>query len=133
FCDDCPGEERTITDIIAQVMKTRYPDATEDERAIYQLAEMTTYGAGLLRQKTDEAQWSAYTANLALAQAAMDAGNWPEARERLAQCPESKRGWEWTHLSHRAQPVRAVIRGTGNTDDSAWASADGRYALVPSR
>lgn len=57
-----------------------------------------------------EAEWSAYTANIALAQAAMDAGNWPEARERLAECPETKRGWEWRWLSEKSAAVVGEVR-----------------------
>lgn len=52
-----------------------------------------------LRAQSDSAEWSAYTANLALAQQAMEAGNNPEARQRLAECPEGRRGWEWRYLS----------------------------------
>jgi len=65
-----------------------------------------------LVQQTDEAEWSSYTANLALAQMAMDNGNWPEARARLAQCPESKRGWEWDFLSSKARSVEREIPGS---------------------
>ncbi|MEM9167348.1 MAG: WD40 repeat domain-containing protein [Planctomycetota bacterium] len=54
----------------------------------------------------NEAEWSAYTANLALAQNAMDAGDWPAARRYLAECPESKRGWEWEFLNKQAQAIR---------------------------
>jgi len=74
-----------------------------------------------LDKQTDAAEWSAYTANLALAQAAMDAGNWPEARERLAECPESKRGWEWrfadllsqSTIMHAAQCNRGITSPDG--------------------
>tara|TARA_R110002096_G_scaffold435816_1_gene663002 strand:+ start:13820 stop:17806 length:3987 start_codon:yes stop_codon:yes gene_type:complete len=52
--------------------------------------------------RTDEVEWNSYTANLALAQMAMDNSNWPEARDRIAACPQSKRGWEWEYLSKRA-------------------------------
>ncbi len=55
----------------------------------------------------DAAELEAYIANLALAQAAMDNDNWPEARERLAACPESKRGWEWRFLDQSANEVIA--------------------------
>ena len=51
-----------------------------------------------LDKQTDAAEWSAYTANLALAQAALQSGNRLEAALRLEQCPESRRGWEWRVL-----------------------------------
>ena len=62
-----------------------------------------------LQEQVDAAEWSAYTANLALAQAAMEAGNYPEARKRLADAPESKRGWEWKLLWRRASAVDVAI------------------------
>ena len=61
----------------------------------------------------DDAQWDSYTANLALAQIAMDNGNWPEARDRIAACPESKRGWEWEFLSNKAGSVIREFAGYG--------------------
>lgn len=64
----------------------------------------------LVTQK-EVAEWSAYTANLALAQAAMDAGNYPEARKRLADAPASKRGWEWNCLQSNAEAVVFAAHG----------------------
>jgi serine/threonine protein kinase/WD40 repeat protein len=69
------------------------------------LAIMIEDAAMKMYDQTETAEWSAYTANLALAQAAMDAGNWPEARERLRECPESKRGWEWEFFRLRSESV----------------------------
>lgn len=69
--------------------------ARNNAEVAYAAREKLEVAYGDLAIQTEETEWSAYTANLALAQMAMDAGNWPEARERLAQCPESKRGWEW--------------------------------------
>lgn len=61
----------------------------------------------------DEAEWSSYTANLALAQLAMDAGNYPEARKRLADCPEGKRGWEWHLANLQSDSITHHIRAGG--------------------
>ncbi len=83
-----------------------------------------THNANLLLDSRDEAEWSAYTANLALAQSAMDAGDWSGARERLAECPESKRGWEWSLLSNKAHSVLREFRGDGTA-----VSPDGEYVL----
>jgi serine/threonine protein kinase len=51
----------------------------------------------------EAAEFEAYVANLNLAQNAMQNGQWPEAREFLAACPESQRSWEWRFLSKRAK------------------------------
>lgn len=64
-----------------------------------------------LAAQADAAEWSAHTANLALAQAALDADDYPEARRRLAECPEGKRGWEWRFLTLRAPSTVAVLGG----------------------
>ncbi len=72
----------------------------------------------------DANEWSAYTANLALAQAAMDAGNYPEARTRLANCPNSKRGWEWELQRSLAYRIDRFIP---TSDTMAAISHDGRW------
>ncbi len=82
----------------------------EDAKVLPALADTALGTVKKAIALADAAEWSAYTANLALAQAAMDAGNWPEARERLAQCPESKRGWEWRWLSEKAAAVVGEVR-----------------------
>jgi len=90
-----------------------------------QLAESLKEERDNLVEQTDTAEWSSYTANLALAQMAMDNGNWPEARARIAACPESKRGWEWEFLSNKAESVIAEFGGIGST-----ASPDAKYFLT---
>ncbi len=66
-----------------------------------------------LRQQTDAAEWSAYTANLALAQAALQSGNRLEAALRLEQCPESRRGWEWNVLRASADTSAYTYQAHG--------------------
>jgi WD40 repeat protein/serine/threonine protein kinase len=86
-----------------------------------------------LKIATDTAEWSAYTANLALAQAAMDAGDFPEARKRLADAPVSKRGWEFTLANTRASAcVRSITTGNGVNPSSGYglASPDGSIIVV---
>lgn len=73
-------------------------------------ADLTEANAKLLNT-ADAAEWSAYTANLALAQSSMDAGNYPETRKRLANCPENKRGWEWEFLQLQASAVNWMVFG----------------------
>ncbi len=80
-----------------------------------------------LKSERDELEWSVYTANLALAQNAMDNGNWPTAREYIAKCPESKRGWEWKYLNNKAKSVIAEFRGWSRL------SPDGKHILNVSR
>ena len=89
----------------------------------------------LLKEK-NSAELEAYIANLALAQAAMDNDNWPEARTRLAACPESKRGWEWNMLSLWANEVLTAIPKSGakplrfSQDDKQLAlSRGGEFAI----
>ncbi|MFN8817042.1 MAG: protein kinase domain-containing protein [bacterium] len=59
----------------------------------------------------DDAEWSAYAANLALAQAAMGTGNYPEARKRLSEAPERKRGWEAEFLDRASVSIVVMVPG----------------------
>ena len=79
---------------------------------------------------TEEAQWSAYTANLALAQNAMDANDWPTARRYLADCPQDKRGWEWSFLRQQACSVTFAVPGFWST---ASLTSDGTLRLTGSQ
>ncbi len=84
-----------------------------------------THNANLALESRDAAEWSAYTANLALAQLAMDAGNYPEARKRLAECPEGKRGWEWTFANLRCNAVTSRFK---LANDWIFSPTDSRLA-----
>lgn len=90
-------------------------------------AKAALHNADITLEANDKTEWSAYTANLALAQNAMDNGNWPEARERIADCPESKRGWEWEFLSKKAENVITEFPGL------SWLSPDGEVVLAVQR
>ena len=67
-----------------------------------------------LQSSKDSAETEAYIANLALAQAAMQADRWPEARQRLASCPKAKRDWEWSFLEKRSRIARYALPGYPN-------------------
>lgn len=51
------------------------------------------------------AEVDSYVANIGAAQAALAAGGYAEARERLDACPRSRRGWEWKYLREEAGSV----------------------------
>jgi serine/threonine protein kinase/WD40 repeat protein len=61
-------------------------------------------------ETADAAEWNAYTANLALAQAAIDASDYPGARAFLAKLPQAKGGWERELLEHQAAVFQYSIR-----------------------
>jgi WD40 repeat protein len=50
-------------------------------------------------------EMEAYIAHLTLAQSALQSDQYLEARQHLANCPESKRGWEWMFLNDKANSV----------------------------
>jgi serine/threonine protein kinase len=75
---------------------------------------------------TDEAEWSAYTANLALAQSALAANDYPEARKRIPDAPESKRGWEWEFFSRGTSAHNWKVAVHARVDG---VSADGKVVL----
>ncbi|MBS0187467.1 MAG: serine/threonine protein kinase [Planctomycetes bacterium] len=80
-----------------------------------------------LQRQADAAERSAYTANIALAQAAMQANNWPEARQRLQACPPGKRGWEWDLLSRESAGTLWAKRGDFK---KVAMSSDGRQLVA---
>ena len=65
-----------------------------------------------LKAQTDAAEWSAYTANLALAQQSIVNDAYPRARQLLSEVAPRLRGWEWTFLSRRAASVNFVLPET---------------------
>jgi serine/threonine protein kinase len=58
-----------------------------------------------LAEEKDAAEWSAYTASLALAQAAIDAGDMTESRIILTRLTQSKEGWEGTFMRRWADSI----------------------------
>ncbi len=69
------------------------------------------YNADVAIRNASVAQWSAYTANLALAQNAIDAGDWSAARDYIDKCPESHRDWEWQFLDRRSRHAKFTLTG----------------------
>ncbi|MFI4893546.1 MAG: protein kinase [Phycisphaerales bacterium JB058] len=118
--------------IVPVILSTRaYDESTDGDKlsidgyGLVQLGEMAIAHLDTLREERDRSLWSAYTANLALAQLAMDAGNYPEARKRLAECPEGKRGWEWTLANLRCYAVTSRIK---LANDWIFSPTDSRLA-----
>lgn len=92
-------------------LSEKYKSLPESDREIATLAGVAEYTLRSAVEQADAAEWSAYTANIALAQASMQANNWPEARQRLEACPTSKRGWEWEILQRESSGTRWAKRG----------------------
>ncbi len=74
------------------------------------------------RQSAEE---MASTANILAAQASLADGNYPEARERLRDCPPERRLWEWHYLMADASASQSAIRGTIQS-----LSRDGSTAII---
>jgi serine/threonine protein kinase/WD40 repeat protein len=60
-------------------------------------------------REREAAELESYIGNLAAAQAALTAHDYPGARARLAVCPEKLRGWEWYFMSRQADAVIRVL------------------------
>jgi WD40 repeat protein/serine/threonine protein kinase len=78
------------------------------------------------------AEFEAYAANLAAADASMTANEPASADSRLAACPERLRGWEWRWLNARSDVSIAVLSGHEDWVPSAKFSPDGTRILTAS-
>ncbi|MEM1183645.1 MAG: serine/threonine-protein kinase [Planctomycetota bacterium] len=109
-CEDCPPEQAsTVGEVFVntwlQFYGSYFSEESADERRLRAFAALAVGHAKDMVEARSEAEWSAYTANLALAQIAMDAGDWAGAREHLQRCPEINRGWEWRLLSTEVEAI----------------------------
>jgi WD40 repeat protein/serine/threonine protein kinase len=84
-----------------------------------------------------EAEWQAYVASIAAAEAAIRSDNVEEAHRRLAQTPEYLRGWEWRHLSGRLDRSllhlvghAGVVRGVEFSPDGTLLASAGDDSTV---
>jgi len=107
-----------------------------EARAQYEQAVSAQRELGVEKTRTEQALREAldhrarterqtYVANLLAAEAALGDQNLPLARERLQECPDAERGWEWRYLMARASVADFVIPG--------WRShltPDGRHLLA---
>ncbi|MFN0138005.1 MAG: hypothetical protein ACKVS9_18030, partial [Phycisphaerae bacterium] len=78
--------------------------------------------------RADEAEWNTYIGNLAAAQMLIADDKYPEARARLAACPETKRGVEWRFLHQKSQSILCVLPPAG----AASFSPDSKRVLTTS-
>lgn len=78
-------------------------------------------------REREAAELESYIGNLAAAQAALTAHDYPGARARLAVCPEKLRGWEWYFMSRQAD---AVIRILPKHLTPLCFSPDGQFVLI---
>lgn len=80
--------------------------------------------AGEQRQR-EEAEWQAYVANLAAANAALDAHDVVAARHRLDAAPVRLRNWEWGWLYRRLDDSLRTLAGHTSYVEAVAFSPDG--------
>jgi len=80
-----------------------------------------------LERQADAAEWSAYAAYVSLAQAALAANDYSEARRLLSQAPELNRGWEWSFIGRCSLQNRWAVPTKGS---SVFISQDGTRIVV---
>ena len=80
----------------------------------------TTKGARIAFER-DRADYKAYAASIAAAQASIETGRVDVAREHLAASPPELRGWEWHYLEHKLDASLLVVEtGMGAHVDIAF-------------
>ncbi|MFN9968781.1 MAG: hypothetical protein ACK58T_02675, partial [Phycisphaerae bacterium] len=87
------------------------PKISQERSDVLVLGATAKWAAQQLIDKAAAAEWSAYTANLALAQAAVTSHDYAEARRRASSLPPSKLGWEGRFVSHLAKSVLWAVTG----------------------
>jgi len=78
------------------------------------------------RASEEAAKRSAYVANVFAASAALERGDEAEARDRLGRCDKHLRGWEWDHLSLRADNSTIALEAHGSRVSGLAFRPDGR-------
>ena len=66
------------------------------------------------------AQRQSYVANLAAAQAGLQAGESVDAAMRLAACEPSIRAWEWSYLEFSLDQSVTTFEGDGASKAPPW-------------
>jgi len=89
-----PGIDPTL----ARLDTMREYAVTWIDQAVKSHQELQT-ASERLREQTEAAEWSAYTATLFAAQSALAANDYPEARRIMERVPKGKVGWEGVLLA----------------------------------
>ncbi len=105
--------------LIATAVSTWFVFALKREAGQREKAE-----AAALTQR-DEARRKEYVATLAAAAAALEAGEYPRLRDRLAAAPAMHRGWEWEYLQRRAEVASLIIHADRLRTFAIVPTADG--------
>src|SRR2546428_6033499 len=77
-------------------------------------------------RQRDLAERRGYVANLAAAESSIELNEIREAKRQLELCPPRLRGWEWAHLSFRADSSLAAMGPHEDVVRRVRFSADGR-------
>ena len=120
------AEASLVAERAALVTKAAALTATELE------AERANAAALAEREARLTAQHQTYRANIETAEASMRVGEIARAQARLSDCPQSDRGWEWSHLLGLSDQSLSILRGHESYVVSASFSRDGSRVLTAS-
>lgn len=78
-------------------------------------------------RERDRAEWKAYVAGVAAAEAALRDGRHGNVRALLGEIPPALRGWEWSSLWNRADPSIATFSGHSGFVQCVAVAPDGLH------
>ncbi len=97
-------------------------------------ATISTFLAIQAARDRDAANLRAYRLSMIAVGAAVEERQFETARRRLADIPESLRGWEWRHFASRCEVVKPITIGEcGGAIYSLATNADGSMLLATSQ
>jgi WD40 repeat protein/serine/threonine protein kinase len=127
--------ETSQAKIVAEENEKKAKESEQEARANLELANQGRREADLqrdlARQNEERALRSGYLANVLAADFSLRLNDVVEARERLRATEAGLRGWEWLHLSLKANgALGTVIRNTGGVSAVAFHPQEGRSIVL---
>ena len=123
-------EERAAAELARAAAERAREEALENAELARANAERAEANARVAAESERRARVESYAANMTAAAAALESGAGSAARRHLAACPEDLRGWDWRHLSLRADASLAVWTGADSLVVDIEHSPDGRLLAL---